>query len=190
MKHACIERTRPVVIPPYIVPALRSGRVRTLVLPSSVLGPVRRGDGLWVKEGITVAQHQIRKDRLDLIYAGEYWVSSVPWMAALAKPGPGPRPADAMPVQASRFTLTVGRVSHLRLAQVDEDAAVAAGAEPDEGGYGALGFPFMRPFDTHTEALDFMLQQLGSQHEGNPEVAVIHFRAVMRNVALLVRHAE
>lgn len=94
-----------------------------------------------------------------------------------------------MPVQASRLTLLVERVDHMRLAQVDEDDAVAAGVEPEFERYSALGFPFMRPFETHSEALGFILEQQRLLEEHNPEVAVVHFKAVARNIGLLVRYA-
>lgn len=189
MITASIERHRPVVIPTYLIPSLMSGRLRALVRPVDTIGAVRPGYGLWVREAITVAERQRRRDMLDLTYAGESRRASVAWMPAVSKPGPGRREADGMPVQASRLTLLVERVDYMRLAQVDEDAAVAAGVEPEFERYSALGFPFMRPFETHSEALGFILDQQRLLEENNPEVAVIHFKAVARNIGLLVRYA-
>lgn len=190
MITASIERARAIDLPPGSVPALRSGRVRVLVRRMDVLGSVLPGDGLWVREWCTIARRQKRRDMLDITYPGDGRPTSVPWMAALAKPRLGLCPPGHMPVQASRMTLLVDRVEHLRLSMVDEDTAVAAGVDPEGGGYGALGFPFLRPFKTHTEALAFMLQQQGCLEEAGPYVDVIHFRAVERNIARLVCYAE
>ena len=47
----------------------------------------------------------------------------------------------------------------------------------------------MRPFEEHSEALGFILEQQRLLQEANPEVTVIHFKAVARNIGLLVRYA-
>jgi len=177
------ERTKPVNLPHAMVQNLSSGRIRALALPLGQYEHMKRGDLLWVREGVTVADRQRRKDELVLSYAGDARRYHIAWPALLAKPGAGYRPADAMPVQTSRFTLVVDQVERLRLANVTEDDAVAAGAQPDGDGYSALGYPFMKPCTSAVDALAFLYGQLHPGGGRNPEVVLIRFHAVAKNIA-------
>lgn len=178
---------RSIALPPYKVAALASGRLRALAVPLSTNGAIRTGDALWVREGIWVNERQRQKGELEFSYAGESRTNHVAWPRALAKPGSGHRPPEAMPPQASRFTLLVERVEHMRLVQVEDDDALAAGVTMDGPGYGCLGYPFMEPFQRAVEALQFLYSQENRQQEWvNPEVALITFRAHARNIAMLL----
>lgn len=168
---------------------MRSGSLRHLALPRRTYERLERGDALWVREGMTVLPKQERRDALDLLYAGERQRRSVPWIASVVKPGPGARPADAMPVQCSRCTLSIERVSVERLAQIPEELAAAAGALPHGDGWGAAGYPFMAPMLTSTEALQFLHEQMFEGAEPNPEVSFVTFRPIMRNIGLLTSRA-
>lgn len=176
-------RSKPVILPPYIVPEIAWSRVRALVLPLEDFAPVQPGDALWAREGVTIEERQRRNDTLVLRYAGDKHRHKVPWPKGHAKPAPGYRAPEFMPIQASRYTLVVQSVDHARLMQVLDPDALSAGVTLDGDGYGALGYPFMRPFDDVHSALGFLFDQ---QHPGrgfNPEVAVIRFHALARNIA-------
>lgn len=190
MIHARIERQRPVNVPSYIVPGLMSGSVRTLVRPVASIGPVRPGYGLWVREGIRISPSQHRKDTLYFTYAGEGQRSAVPWMPLVAKPYGGYRAPEHMPIQASRLTLLVEQVETMRLEQVVEADAITSGLSISEGGYAVMGHPFLVPFETHSDALGFLLNQQEPLTEDNPEVSVVRFRAVARNIERLMRNAR
>lgn len=179
-------RQRSVALPPHKVEALASGRLRALALPLDPHGAIRAGDALWVREGIRVFEKQRRASELVFSYAGESKASRAAWPPALAKPGAGHRPPEAMPPPASRFTLLVDQVEHLRLTQVTEEAALASGVTLDRPGFGCLGYPFMEPFSDPVQALQFMFAQENRGDYANPEVALITFRAYARNIALLL----
>lgn len=156
-----------------------------MVLPLAPFRSLAPGDLLWVREGVSVLDTQREPEMLTFCYAGEARRYSVPWPAAIAKPGAGFRPAEAMPVQCSRFSLLLESVDHPRLAQVEDDDALCAGVTLDGPGFGALGFPFMMPFATPLEALQFLFAQHHGVASPNPEVALLRFAAISRNVAAL-----
>lgn len=175
--------TKPVTLPPYVVAHLSSGRVRAVALPYAAYRRVEPDCFLWVKEGVEIPHKQTQRDALSIIYAGERWVHRHKWPAALAKPGPGSRPAEAMPRNLSRFTLIVAHVQHLRLKQIGENDAIACGVQPDEGGFGVLWEPRMRPFENANDAMQFLYHKNDlTRSEDNPEVALVQFRASSRNV--------
>ncbi|MBR9837052.1 MAG: hypothetical protein GYB50_04060 [Rhodobacteraceae bacterium] len=186
MLNNFVGRKRAVALPPHLVQALPSGRLRRLVLPLAQHRALAAGDALWVREGICVSDHQPRAGELAFSYAGESRRTVVGWPRVIGRPGAGHRPPEAMPVQASRFTLLVDKVEHLRLAQVGELDALAAGVTIEGEGFGALGYPFMNPFGSSAEAMVFLFQDLHRPSEENPEVALVEFQAFSRNIAMLI----
>lgn len=177
-------RTMPVNLGPFMAAEIATSRCRTLIQPIKRYRAVSAGDALWVREAITILDRQPRRDEIALTYAGSARKQRMPWPAAFARPGAGHRPADAMPIHVSRYTLMVDQVEHFRLAQVSEETALGAGLRLEGEGYGVHGFDFLKPFEDHVEALGFMHDALIEKRaEPNPDVAVIHFRAVARNIA-------
>ena len=180
-----------VALPPYLVEALPSGRLRRLVLPVAALGHLAAGDAMWVREGIIVAPRQRRRDQLVLSYAGQKHRTIVSWLAGSDRPGAGHLPAGSMPVAASRYTLLIESVERRRLGQLGEAQAIEAGATIEIDGFGCLGHPFLSEFDTPCEALAFLFDQLHPGRGQNPEVLSVAFRSYSRNVgALLDRWCE
>lgn len=177
--------TKPISIPAHLVPHLQWGRVRALALPLSQFGMVQPRDTLWVREGITVLDRQRRANELSLCYAGEAKRYHLPWPSVIAKPGPGYRPPEAMPVQASRITLWTERVQQIRLRQIDEDTSLVAGLWPEGDGYSVHGYPFLEPFDDHTKAICWAYERMFPGAGRNPEVALIEFRVIERNISVL-----
>ncbi len=178
-----VARTRPVSLPPYLVQPIISSRIRALVLPEAVAGPVEAKDALWVREGFTVLERQRRRNLLSIRYAGEGRRYDVPWPAALSKPEAGVRDAGSMPVTASRLTLLITAVRRCALGEVTADEALTAGVSIDVDGYGVVGFPFLNPYDHPAAALEFLFRQQHRRVADVPQVAVVEFQAVTRNIA-------
>lgn len=99
-----------------------------------------------------------------------------------------------MPVHASRLTLVVQSVHEMRLQQITEDEAVAAGVELEGEGFGnpLVHSHHGQVFAQAPEAFGRMWDcALGPEAIGphgwcaNPEVVAIRFRAIARNVVRL-----
>ncbi|MBY6055399.1 hypothetical protein [Leisingera daeponensis] len=180
-----VARTRPVSVASTLVQPIIAERIRALVVPEASVGPIETGDALWVREGFTVLERQRRRNLLSMRYAGEGRRYDVPWPSALTKPEPGVRDAGSMPVTASRLTLLVESVRRCALGDVSADEAMAAGVSIDGAGYGVVGFPFLRPYDDPGPALEFMYRQQHRDDTEAPQVAVVEFSALSRNIAHL-----
>jgi len=187
------QRVLPVSLHPEILRRAITGRVRLMCLTDRRYARMQPGDMLWVREGLTIPARQPCGDALALVYGGDGSHMEIRWPRALARPSPGWLPGQAMPVHASRLTLVVTSVSEMRLQQITEDAAIAAGVELEAGG--GFGNPLVhghhgQVFSDATEAFGRMWDcALGPEAigphawSGNPEVVAIGFRAVARNIA-------
>ncbi|WP_323775609.1 hypothetical protein [Leisingera sp.] len=177
--------TRPVSVASHLVQPIIAERIRVLVIPEASVGPIETGDALWVREGFTVLERQRRRNLLSLRYAGEGRRYDVPWPSAMPKPESGIRDAGGMPVTASRLTLLVNSVRRCALGEVTAEEALTAGVSIDGAGFGVAGYPFLRPYDDPAAALEFMFRQLYRDAAEVPQVAVVQFRALSRNIASL-----
>lgn len=183
-------RTLGVEMQPSIVRHLQSGRIRAGVWPVARMESLKEGDALWLREGINVDERRSSAQSLALRYFGDCRVYEVPWPRTHARPAPGLRPADAMPVHASRYTLVVRSNSVIRLSGLDEESAIACGAEYGfGGGFVPVGAgPDFEPFGSAADAIRFLWDSRFGDGAAakNPEVCLIHFRALARNIATLV----
>lgn len=189
------QRVLPVALHPEILRRVLCGRVRRIHLTDRRYARLQPGDMLWVREGLTIPKRQPRGDGLSLVYGGDGTQREIRWPRAIARPSAGWVPSQAMPVHASRLTLVVQSVHEMRLQQITEDAAIAAGVEIEPGR--GFGNPMVHShhgqvFDDATDAFgrlwDCTLgpEALGAQAwSANPEVVAIEFRAIARNIARL-----
>ena len=176
-------RQRPVSLPPALVEGLASQRVTGLVLPSRDHAGLRAGDALWLREGVTVDALQPRRNELRFAYAGFAGRHRVRWPAGQQRPPAGWMRQQDVPVGLSRFTLVVEEVRHLFVGEIDADFALRCGVSIEHGGFGVMGFPFMRPFQSELGALRFLVDQLDRGSPPNPQLCCVGFRAVQRNIA-------
>ena len=182
-------RVMSVIVDQRLIRGVIVGRVRALVLPMGKAEHLQVNDCLWVKESMAVPVKQPAAGALRFSYGGDGQTVEVRWPAAIARPAPGFRPAEAMPVQASRLTLQVIAQRVTRLLDVQDDEAALAGVTSDEDGYrnALLADRGGRAFATASEALvATWVYQHGAEGDSNPEVVVVLFRAVHRNIGRLV----
>ena len=90
-------------------------------------------------------------------------------------------------MEASRYTLLVREVLHLRLFQVPLELGLRAGVWEDHDGFACVGYPFMRGMRTHTAALQFLHQHNFPEDEPNPEVVAVSFRVSTKNIAMVIK---
>lgn len=188
--HVSPSMTLPVELPLPRVRFLASGRIRAVLMPTRKYERLQRDDLLWLRESITVDERRSTGSVLVFRYAGDAKPYELNWPAVQARPGSGIRPAEAMPIVASRWTLQVRMVTTMRLSQLDEESAISCGADPTFGGgfvpVGAIeGF---QPFGSAAECERFVWDSRFGQGAAakNPEVVLIQFRALSRNIADLV----
>lgn len=188
------QRVMPVSLHPEILRRTITGRVRLIHRPDRRYARLQPGDMLWVREGLTIPARQPRGDALAVVYGGDGTHKEIHWPRAIARPSTGWLPAQAMPVHASRLTLVVTSVTEMRLQQITEDEAIAAGIELDAGGFGnpLVHSHHGQVFAQAPEAFGRMWDcALGPEAIGphswtvNPEVTAIGFRAIARNVVRL-----
>jgi hypothetical protein len=167
-----------------MVQALDMGAKRTVRrLSSSILGRVRSGDLLWVREPIRISEVQTVRDRLYFSYLADPGVQhSIRWVPRIAKPAVGDRPARTMPRELSRFTLrvTVARIERLRsldASDVASEGLVASGAVDASGG---------RPVRAYAAMWDEHHLSPADQWAANPEVVVISFALLRQGIDTLV----
>ena len=184
------QRVLPVSLHPEILRMAMASRVRVLHLHGREYARLEAGDMLWVREPLTIPRNQPGGDAMQVVYGGDGQEGMVNWPRSIAKPGGGRVPAEGMPMHASRLTLVVFDVATIRLHQVTEDDAIAAGVELDPQGFGnPLGFGgvYDRPLEAFGRMWDGV-QGAASRHSWavNPEVVQIRFKAIARNVGRLV----
>lgn len=191
-------RVMPVVIDPALIRRIIAGRVRALILPLGKAQHLLTDDCLWVRESMAIPAKQPSPRYLRFSYGGDGAAVDLRWPVGIARPSAGFRPAEAMPVQASRLTLQVTAQRVTRLAAVSSDEAIAAGVEIVTGGFinGMVHEAAARVWEAPAGALAAMWlwqhpDYLGDPQDvssaaANPEVVVVEFRAIHRNVADLV----
>jgi site-specific DNA-cytosine methylase len=127
-------RVMPIEFSAPMVRALLAGRkTETRRLISSPLARVRRGDLLWVKEAVRIGREMPRsggRTEVRFEYAADGTVSAVDWPSRLARPAPGGRSARFVPPELSRLTLRVEDARPQRLADIDDQSALAEGIVP------------------------------------------------------------
>lgn len=196
MIHPEPQRVLSITLHPEILRRVTAGRVRRLLVPDSRFARLHPGDMIWVREGLTIPARQPRGDYLGVVYGGSGEYRDLRWPSALARPSRGWLPPEAMPVHASRLTLLVRDVTEMRLQQITEDEAIAAGVDIEGGD--RYGNPLVanltgQYFDTAVEAFGRMwdcalgAESLGPKAWGcNPEVVALEIRAIARNLASLI----
>lgn len=189
------DRVMPVNVQPELVPRIISGRVRVLHVLDDRALRIGVGDALWVREGVTISAPRVAGDDLLVRYLGDPVPRPHPWPGSHARPEKGWLPAERMPLQLSRLTLLVLRVTRIRLQQIDESDILAAGVELAHGGFGnplQLGASTSAYRTAHEAFGHFWDCLLGQGAIGrhawtcNPEVTQIRFRALARNARRLV----
>lgn len=196
MIHPAPQRVLSIVLAPEVLRRVIAGRVRLVHVPDARYARLRPGDMLWVREPLTIPARQPGGGYLGVTYGGDGQYRELRWPRPLARPSPGWLPAQAMPVHASRLTLRVLGVRDMRLQQISEDEAIAAGVdiEPDGRFCNPLVHNYHgQVFDSATEAFgrmwDCVLNADAIGPHGwpsNPEVVALEFTAVARNIAALV----
>lgn len=177
----------PVPMQSAVVRLLASGRVRSMILPVGEFGRLRPQDLLWVCEPIWIEERQRGRGELSLRYAGMSRPVAIAWPEVLARPHAGRRGARGMPLEASRYTLRVLEVEERRLYGLSHGEALECGAEPVDGGWcppTAETDGFM-PYEAPCEALAHVWDQDhgAGAARGNPEVILVRFQAIARNIA-------
>lgn len=184
------KRVRPVDASAHLIRGIMSSSIRALVLPAPGHGALEPDDMLWVREPIVVEQDWTKPNSLCFTFAGAGPSIRAPWPRAVAKPGPGFRPAHAMPLDLSRLTLVVEQVTVVRLSAVPEHLIFPAGVTGWDGAFrhALMPEPFGATYTTPIEALEAMwdLQHGYGSSDGNPEVAVVAFQAISRNIRKMV----
>ena len=185
------SRVLPIILHPEILRRIIAGRVRIIHQTNKRFARLEPGDALWVREGMHIPR-QKGADWLSVVYGGDGARKDIRWPKAIARPSEGSVPPNGMPVHASRLTLIVTSVREMRLQQVSEISAVAAGVEIELGGF-ANPLRHNQVFEHAAEAFGRMWDcaldtsaLTNSCWTVNPEVVEIGIRAVARNVADLV----
>ncbi|MTH62148.1 hypothetical protein [Paracoccus litorisediminis] len=174
-----------------MVAGLGSSRVRSVIAPA--VAPYTRlflDDLLWVREPIFVEKDQPRDGGLlRLRFGGDRYWHAVAWPRGLPRPKAGHHPADAMPVECSRYTLRVATVQRRRLLQISADEAWACGVSGEEGAFVSpiAEIDLFKPFPTPGEALGHAWTEAGfGAAWADPDVLLVEFTALARNVGRLV----
>jgi len=180
----------PVDLHPRLVDGLGKSRVRAAILPMGAFARLREGDLLWVREQIFVEDKQVRGGELRIKYTRDRYWQAIAWPWGRVRPRAGYHPAGRMPVECSRYTLRVASAEARRLSSIESDEAVACGVimDPDGGFVPATAeSDTFKPFGTPSEALGYAWQEAGYGDPGeNPEVMLVEFTAMARNVGRLV----
>jgi hypothetical protein len=185
-------RVLPITLHAEILRRIIAGRVRTIHQANKRYARLEPGDALWVREGMLIPRHQSGGDLLSVVYGGDGTRKDIHWPRVIARPSEGKVPPNGMPVHASRVTLIVTSVREMRLQQISETSAIAAGVDIDLGG-------FSNPL-RHNQVFEHAAEAFGRMWDCaldtsaltnacwtvNPEVVEIGIRAVARNVADLV----
>ena len=186
------NRVLPIILNPEIQRRIVAGRVRIVHQIRKRYARLEPGDALWVREGLTIPHRQAGGDWLSVVYGGDGARKDVRWPKVIARPSADKLPPSAMPVHASRLTLIVTSVHEMRLQQISEHSAVAAGVDMELGGF-ANPLRQNQVFENAAEAFGRMwdcaldASELDSSFwAANPEVLEIGIRAVARNIADLV----
>jgi hypothetical protein len=191
-------RVMPIEFSAPMVRALLAGRkTETRRLVSSPLARVRRGDLLWVKEAVRIGREMPRsggRTEVRFEYAADGTASAVDWPSRLARPAPGGRSARFVPPELSRITLRVEDARTQRLADIDDQSALAEGIVPcvwpDAGVRGYWVESFGNIWPEPRSAFLALWRELhgdpGSDAEANPEVIAIRFAVLRRPVASVV----
>lgn len=185
------NRVLPIILHPEILRRIIAGRVRIIHETSKRYARIESGDALWVREGMHIPRQETG-DWLSVVYGGDGARKEVRWPKVIARPSEGNVPPTGMPVHASRLTLIVTSVREIRLQQISEISAVAAGVDMELGGF-ANPLRHNQVFEHAAEAFERMWDcahhyapQNGPSFASNPEVVEIGIRAVARNIADLV----
>jgi hypothetical protein len=185
------KRVLPVCLQPLFARAVASGTVTALVVRQGALqARVERDDMLWVRES-TIVSNSAVSGAVRFSYAGKAGEVTLPASRWLSRPAPGYQPSERMPVHASRMTLIVEGVSVHRLHAVPDDLICRAGVTTGYGGYlSALLCPsvaavFPRPVDAFRGVWSDLMPDPDLAWDANPEVAVVEFQAVHRNITWL-----
>lgn len=190
MIHPEPSRILPAELDPEIQRLIVAGRVSVVHITEPRARHLQPGDMVWVREGLTFPAQQPGGDWLAVVYGSDARRELIRWPAAIARPQAKWLPASAMPVHASRLTLIVRAVREMRLQQVDEQHAIAAGVAIERDGY-------VNPLPVHDAAVHADWRQAfggmwdcmrstdtlrGGAWSDNPEVTQIRFDAFARNV--------
>jgi|GEM_PF-3003929 len=189
------QRVVSATLHPEILRRVISGRIRRIHVPDRRFSRLTVNDMIWVREGLTIPIRQPDGDALSVIYGGDGSHKEIRWPRALARPSAGWLAPQAMPVHASRLTLVVQAVEEMRLQQITEDAAIAAGVDIEPVG----GFSNPMVHSYHGQVFETAAEAFGRLWDctlypdmpdpltwaSNPEVVAIEFRAIARNVARL-----
>ena len=185
------NRVLPIILHPEILRRIIAGRVRIIHQTSKRYARLEPGDALWVREGMHIPRQE-GGDWLSVVYGGDGARKDIRWPKVIARPSEGNVPPNGMPVHASRLTLIVTSVREMRLQQISEISAVAAGVDMELGGF-ANPLRHNQVFEHAAEAFGRMWDcSLDTSALGNtcwtvnPEVVEIGIRAVARNIANLV----
>lgn len=184
------QRVLPVQLHPELLRLIMASRVRVLHLPGREYARLAEGDMLWVREALTIPRRQPGSGLFHVLYSAGQQEAWIEWPRSIARPKAHRVPAEGMPLQASRLTLVVAGASTIRLQQITDDDALAAGVQLEGGGFeNPLGFGAV--FDSAQEAFGRMWDWQNGMTERhswacNPEVVQIRFKAIARNAARLV----
>ena len=180
-------RAMPVDISIPVRNQILAGRVRMLHLPGPRAAFLQTGDCLWVREMFRVLPSGA--GLIDVTYGSEQ-VRSIRWPAVLPRPSIGVHMPEAMPVHLSRMTLIVLMARTIRLQQVNEDDACAAGVILHRDGFGHDWAPVAEwpgALEAYGRRWDLWHGAEGPICWGaNPELREITFRAVTRNIGDLL----
>lgn len=184
------HRVLPITLHPEILRRVIAGRVRIIHQTNKRYARLEPGDALWVREGMHIPRQQ-DGDWLSVVYGGTGDRKEIRWPKVIARPSEGSVPPNGMPIHASRLTLIVTSVREMRLQQVSEISAIAAGVDIELRG-------FSNPL-AHNQVFEHAAEAFGRMWDCaldmsapnacwtvNPEVVEIGFRAVARNIADLV----
>lgn len=186
------QRVLPIILHPEIQRRIVAGRVRVVHQTGKRYARLEPGDVMWVREGLTIPHRQAGGNWLSVVYGDDGARKDVRWPKAIARPSAGKLLPSAMPIHASRLTLIVTSVREMRLQQISEISAVAAGVDIEIGGF-ANPLRQNQVFHNAAEAFGRMWDCAlhASEPENsfwlaNPEVIEIGIRAIARNIADLV----
>jgi hypothetical protein len=184
------QRVLPVILHPEILRLVMASRVRVLHLAGRAYARLSEGDVLWVREGMHLPVRQPGGDVLRVVYGGSGAERLVPWPRGIKAPGPGAVPPAGMPVQMSRLTLVVTQMARMRIQQIEEADAIAAGVLIEGAGF-CSPLSDLLPVPGAVEAFGRMWDavcgfDLRLGWAVNPEVTQVHIRAIARNVGDLV----